>query len=163
VRFCWYRRLRLGLREREGLQRRRVGSWIVFTVATFGVAASPCPLARPFRCARFSLPLSYSPLFPFPGVRHWGLRVRLAPWNLAGLLTALGYIGAATYAHHVALQRVDKFFVFLAPPRAIARCASFPAIAMALGRPGPHAARSLRTAHDLGAESTEVQADSTGP
>jgi hypothetical protein len=35
--------------------------------------------------------------------------VSLASWNLAGLLIALGYIGAATYAHHVALQRVDKF------------------------------------------------------
>src|SRR5258708_2676 len=47
--------------------------------------------------------------FRLPGVRGWGLQVRLASWNLAGLLIALGYIGAAAYAHHVALERVDKF------------------------------------------------------
>jgi hypothetical protein len=37
------------------------------------------------------------------------LRVRLATWNLAGFAVALGYIGAAAYAHHVALGRVEEF------------------------------------------------------
>ncbi len=35
--------------------------------------------------------------------------MRLATWNLAGLLLSLGYIGAAAYAHRVALERVDNF------------------------------------------------------
>jgi len=35
--------------------------------------------------------------------------VRPATWNLAGLLLALAYIGAAAYAHRVALARVDHF------------------------------------------------------
>jgi hypothetical protein len=47
--------------------------------------------------------------FLLPAIRNWGLGVRLASWNLAGLLIAFAYIGAAAYAHHVALARVDKF------------------------------------------------------
>jgi hypothetical protein len=47
--------------------------------------------------------------FLLPVIRRRGLRVRPASWNLAGLLIAFGYMGAAVYAHHAALQRVDKF------------------------------------------------------
>jgi len=42
-------------------------------------------------------------------IRKWGLRVRFVSWNVAGLLITVGYIGAAAYAHHVALERVDNF------------------------------------------------------
>jgi hypothetical protein len=48
-------------------------------------------------------------VFLLPAVRGWGLGVRFWAWNLAGLLIAFGYIGTAAYAHHAALERVDKF------------------------------------------------------
>jgi len=44
-----------------------------------------------------------------PALRNWGLQVRLASWNFAGLLLAFAYIGVAIYAHHAALARVDHF------------------------------------------------------
>jgi hypothetical protein len=52
-------------------------------------------------------------VFLLPALRNWGLGVRLASWNLAGVLLAVGYIGAAMYAHHLALARVDHFVTTL--------------------------------------------------
>jgi hypothetical protein len=59
--------------------------------------------------AIFAAVVMLAAAFLLPAVRNWGLHVRLASWNLAGLLLSLGYIGAAVYAHRVALERVDKF------------------------------------------------------
>jgi membrane-bound metal-dependent hydrolase YbcI (DUF457 family) len=96
--------------KEEGLKRRALGSWIVFAAGAIGVAAIGMSVGAPISVrAIFAAVVLLAAVFLLPGVRQWGLRVSLASWNLAGLLIALGYIGAATYAHHVALQRVDKF------------------------------------------------------
>jgi membrane-bound metal-dependent hydrolase YbcI (DUF457 family) len=96
--------------KEEGLKRRALGSWIVFAAGAIGVAAIGMSVGAPISVrAIFASVVLLAAVFLLPGVRQWGLRVSLASWNLAGLLIALGYIGAATYAHHVALQRVDKF------------------------------------------------------
>src|SRR5258707_3637312 len=80
--------------KREGLQWRALGSWIVFTVATFGVAAIALSVIAPISMrAILAAVVILAAVFLLPAVREWGLRVRLAPWNLAGLFTALGYIG----------------------------------------------------------------------
>jgi len=150
--------------KREGLQWRALGSWIVFTVATFGVAAIALSVGAPISMrAILAAVVILAAVFLLPAVRHWGLRVRLAPWNLAGLLTALGYIGAATYAHHVALQRVDKFSSSLRLDVQSRGALPFPPSlwhwdGLVLT---PRGVYELRM--DLGGESTEVQADSTGP
>jgi hypothetical protein len=47
-----------------------------------------------------------------PALGGWGLRVRLATWNLAGLLLACAYIGSAVFAHRAALERVRAFAAF---------------------------------------------------
>jgi membrane-bound metal-dependent hydrolase YbcI (DUF457 family) len=96
--------------KKEGLQRRALGSWIVFAAGAVGVAAIGISVAAPISMrAILSAIVILAAMFLLPAVRQWGLRVRLASWNLTGLSLALVYIGAAAYAHHVALQRVDDF------------------------------------------------------
>jgi membrane-bound metal-dependent hydrolase YbcI (DUF457 family) len=96
--------------KKEGLQRRALGSWIVFAAGAVGVAAIGISVAAPISMrAILSAIVILVAMFLLPAVRQWGVRVRLASWNLTGLLIALVYIGAAAYAHHVALQRVDEF------------------------------------------------------
>ncbi len=94
----------------EGLRRRALGSWLVFGSATLGVAALGAVIGAPISLrAILIVVVVLAAAFLLPALRHWGLRVRLASWNLAGLLLALGYIGTAMYAHHAALARVDHF------------------------------------------------------
>jgi membrane-bound metal-dependent hydrolase YbcI (DUF457 family) len=96
--------------QEKGLQRRALGSWIVFAAAAAGVAAIGMSVGAPISMrAIFAAVVILAAAFLLPGVREWGLRVRFASWNLAGLLITLGYIGAAAYAHHFALERVDNF------------------------------------------------------
>ena len=93
-----------------GLQRRALGSWLVFAAATLGVAAIALTVGAPLSVSGvLAAIVLFAAAFLLPAIRNWGLRVRLASWNFGGLLIALGYIGVAVYAHHVALARVDKF------------------------------------------------------
>jgi membrane-bound metal-dependent hydrolase YbcI (DUF457 family) len=96
--------------KEEGLARRALVSWLVFAAATLAVAAIALGVDAPLSIGGILAAIVVlAAAFLLPAIRKWGLRVRLASWNLAGLLTALGYVGAAIYAHHVALARVDKF------------------------------------------------------
>ena len=96
--------------QEKGLQRRALASWIVFAAATVVVAFIALGVSAPISMrAILVVVVLLAAVFLLPAIRHWGLRVRLATWNLAGLLLAFGYIGAAAYAHHVALARVDTF------------------------------------------------------
>jgi len=93
-----------------GLQRRALASWMAFAVATFGVAAIAIKVDAPVSMQGILAAIVIlTAVFLLPAIRKSGLRVRPASWNLAGLLIALGYIGAAVFAHQIALQRVDKF------------------------------------------------------
>src|SRR6266852_2102288 len=94
----------------EGLQRRALGSWLVFGSATRVVAGLGAFAGAPVSLqAILVVIVVLAAAFLLPALRNWGLQVRLASWNFAGLLLAFGYIGAAIYAHHVALGRVDHF------------------------------------------------------
>src|ERR1700686_1432474 len=97
-------------RKPEGLQRRAIGGWLVFAVATLAVAVVGQVIGAPLSTGGiFAAIVILTAAFLLPAIRNGGLRVRLATWNLAGLLLSLGYIGAAVYAHRVALGRVDNF------------------------------------------------------
>jgi membrane-bound metal-dependent hydrolase YbcI (DUF457 family) len=97
-------------RKPEGLQRRALASWMVSSVATLAVAAFALFVGAPISMRGiFVVVVILAVAFLLPAIRNWGLSVRLASWNLAGLLLSIGYIGAAGYAHRVALERVDKF------------------------------------------------------
>jgi len=150
--------------KREGLQRRALGSWILFAAGAVGVAAIGMSVAAPISTRTIlAAVVILAAVFLLPAVRQWGLQVRLASWNLAGLLIALGYIGAAAYAHHVALQRVDKFSSSLHLDVQSQGALPFPPSlwhwdGLVLT---PRGVYELRM--NLGGESTEVQAASASP
>src|SRR6266852_5067735 len=96
--------------QEKGLQRRALASWLVFAAATVAVAFIALSVGAPISMrAILVVVVLLAAVFLLPGIRHRGLRVRLATWNLVGLLVAFAYIGTAIYAHHVALARVDNF------------------------------------------------------
>ena len=150
-------------RRPEGLQRRALGSWMAFSVATLAVAAFALFVGAPISMrAIFTAVVLLAAAFLLPGIRNWGLGVRLASWNLVGLLLSLGYIGAAIYAHRVALERVDKFSSSLHLEVQSQGALPFPPSlwhwdGLVLT---PRGVYELRM--NLGGESTEVQAASTG-
>jgi membrane-bound metal-dependent hydrolase YbcI (DUF457 family) len=93
----------------EGLQRRALASWLVFGSAALVVAGFAAVIGAPISPrAILIVVLVLAAAFLLPAMRGWGLRVRLASWNLAGLLLAVVYIGAAMVAHRAALARVDQ-------------------------------------------------------
>jgi membrane-bound metal-dependent hydrolase YbcI (DUF457 family) len=97
-------------RKPEGLQWRGLGSCLVFAVATLAVAVIGQVIGAPLSPGGILAAIVIlMAVFLLPAIRNGGLRVPLATWNLAGLLLSLGYIGAAAYAHSVALKRVDNF------------------------------------------------------
>jgi membrane-bound metal-dependent hydrolase YbcI (DUF457 family) len=94
----------------EALPRRALVSWLVFGIATLAVAGFAAVIGAPISLrAILMVVVTLAAVFLLPALRGWGLGVRLASWNLAGLVLAFGYIGGATYAHHAALARVDRF------------------------------------------------------
>ena len=96
--------------SREGLQLRALASWLVFGIAALAVAGFAAFIGAPISLrAILIVVVVLAAAFLLPAVRNWGLGVRLASWNLAGLVLGFGYIGAATYAHQAALARVDHF------------------------------------------------------
>ena len=97
-------------RKPEGLQRRALASWMVFAAASLAIARIGSVVGAPLSLRGILLAnLVLAAAFLLPAIRNWGLRIQLSSWNLAGLLLTLCYIGAATYAHHLALARVDSF------------------------------------------------------
>jgi membrane-bound metal-dependent hydrolase YbcI (DUF457 family) len=150
--------------KKEGLQRRALASWIVFAAGAVGVAALGMSVGAPISMrAILAAVVILAAVFLLPGVRQWGLQVRCASWNLAGLLIALGYIGAAAYAHHAALQGLDKFSSSLHLDVQSRGALPFPPSlwhwdGLVLT---PHGVYELRM--DLGGGSTEVQAASASP
>ncbi len=148
----------------KGLQRRALGSWLVFAAGAVAVGVFALSVGAPVSMrAILAAVVILAAVFLLPGVRQRGLQVRLASWNLAGLLIALGYIGAAAYAHHVALQRVDKFSSSLHLDVQSRGALPFPPSlwhwdGLVLT---PHGVYELRM--DLGGESTEVRAASASP
>jgi membrane-bound metal-dependent hydrolase YbcI (DUF457 family) len=150
--------------KKEGLQQRALGSWMAFAAATLGVAAIGRIVGAPLSSSGIlAAVVVFAAAFLLPAVRNWGLRVPLASWNLAGLFIAFGYVGAAAYAHHVALERVDKFSSSLHLDVQSRGALPFPPSIWhwdGLIR-APRGVYELRM--DLSGDSTEVQAASAGP
>ncbi len=51
-------------------------------------------------------------LFLIPTGGTWGASISYAAWSRAGFLAACVYLALASYAHHVAMQRVQQFAAF---------------------------------------------------
>jgi membrane-bound metal-dependent hydrolase YbcI (DUF457 family) len=94
----------------EGLQRRALGSWLVFGVATLLVAALGKAVDAPLSLeAILATIVVLAALFLLPAIRGWGLRLSRASWSFAGIAAAAGYVTLAIFVHQAALARVEKF------------------------------------------------------
>ena len=92
------------------IQWRAILMWLVFTPAPFLIAKIGQIVGAPISNITILVATAlFAVLFLLPAVRGWGLRVAYANWNRAGLILAVGYLVAATFAHHVAFGRVQQF------------------------------------------------------
>lgn len=96
---------------KEGrLRQRAVGAWLVFCAATLASAAMANGVRSPFSPrAILAALVVLAALFLLPAIRGFGLRVRLATWNRAGVFAAVAYVALALYLHNSALARLDRF------------------------------------------------------
>jgi len=91
-------------------RRRALILWVIFTPAPFVISRIGAMVGAPIsNDAIVVATVSFAALFLLPAVRSWGLRVPYVSWNRAGLGLATAYILAATFAHHQALERIQKF------------------------------------------------------
>jgi membrane-bound metal-dependent hydrolase YbcI (DUF457 family) len=96
--------------RKEGLQRRALGSWLIFCAAALAAAGMAKSVHTPFSTeAIIAALVVLTALFLLPGVGGWGLRLSYATWTRAGFAAAIVYVAFAAYQHHAALNRVDQF------------------------------------------------------
>ncbi|MGC0775085.1 MAG: metal-dependent hydrolase [Candidatus Acidiferrum sp.] len=94
----------------EGLKNRAIIIWSVLSLASLGVAALLQNVGAPISAQTAIVIIALlAAFFLLPALGGKGLRVRYATWNRAGLAVVILYMGAAFYAHRVALDRVEKF------------------------------------------------------
>ncbi len=94
----------------EGLRRRALNSWLTFVLGTVIVAGIAQVVGAPISAeAILAVIVILAAVFLLPSLRSFGLKVKRASWNLAGVVVATSYVIAASYAHHAALDRVQKF------------------------------------------------------
>jgi len=94
-------------------KRRALIMWVIFVPSPFLIAAIARIVGAPISdAAVITACLVFSLIFLLPAFRGWGARIRPVIWNAAGLAVACLYISFATYAHHLALERVKNFIAF---------------------------------------------------
>lgn len=100
--------------RREGLQRRALGSWFVFSFGVLVAAALGKKAQAPYSLeAIIGAIVVLTALFLLPALRGLGLRASNATWNRMGFGAAVAYIGFAVFLHHSALRRVEEFAAHL--------------------------------------------------
>ncbi|HVH69729.1 MAG TPA: metal-dependent hydrolase [Candidatus Dormibacteraeota bacterium] len=94
----------------EKMWPRAMGTWLVFMPVPLVVArlaeAAGAPVSSRSTLTAMAL---LTVIFLLPTVRRWGMKVRYAVWNRAGLAVTLIYVALAFSAHRVALERIHKF------------------------------------------------------
>ena len=96
--------------DAERARRRSTILWVIFTPMPFLVSRLGEAVGAPVSAtAVLLLTVLFAVLFLFPLVRNWGMRLSYASWNQAGMVLATAYLLAASYAHHVALDRIRRF------------------------------------------------------
>ncbi|MGB7281988.1 MAG: metal-dependent hydrolase [Candidatus Acidiferrum sp.] len=97
-------------RQAEGLKNRAIITWSLLALTSLGVAAILKNVGAPISAQTAVIVIMLlAAFFLLPTLGGRGLRVRYATWNRAGLAAAILYIGAAFYAHRVALGRLQEF------------------------------------------------------
>ena len=93
----------------EHSRRRALIMWLVFTPAPFVISRIAEMVGAPVSNNAIVLAtVLFAALFLLPAARGWGHRLPYVTWNRAGLGLAVAYLVAATYAHHQALDRIQK-------------------------------------------------------
>jgi membrane-bound metal-dependent hydrolase YbcI (DUF457 family) len=96
----------------EHVRRRALIMWLIFTPAPFLIARIALMVGAPTSDNAILLAtLLFAALFLLPAIRGWGVAIPYVAWNRVGLALATLYIVAATYAHHEAFERIQKFAV----------------------------------------------------
>src|SRR5258708_26892542 len=86
--------------------------WLVFPPAPFVISRMAEIVGAPLSNNAIVLAtVLFAALFLLPAARGWGHRLKYVTWNRAGLALAIAYLIAATYAHHQALDRIQKIAV----------------------------------------------------
>ena len=84
--------------------------WLVFTPAPIAIAKIGEFVGAPIsNTAIVVATLLFALLFLLPAVSGWGQHITYLTWNRSGLALALAYLLAATFAHHMAFERVQRF------------------------------------------------------
>jgi len=106
----------------EHMTRRAFLMWAVFTPAPVLIAWIGSIVGAPISRETVILAMVlFTALFLLPALLGWGHTIKFSTWNRAGLFAASGYVLLALYAHHVALQRVQRFATLLSiEPQSIA-------------------------------------------
>ena len=92
------------------LRRRAIFMWLIFTPTAFLISKIAQIVGAPISDAAILVAtLLFAVLFLLPAFSGWGERVPYVTWNRLGLALAACYLLAATFAHHVALQRMKEF------------------------------------------------------
>ena len=96
--------------DAERIRGRVLFLWVIFTPMPLLVSKIAQSVGAPTSSAAILvITVLFAAVFLLPAARGRGLRVPFAAWNRAGLTLAIAYILAATYAHHVAFERVKQF------------------------------------------------------
>jgi hypothetical protein len=92
------------------LRRRALNSLLTFVLGAVIVAGIAQVVGAPISAeAILAVIVILAAVFLLPSLRGFGLKMKRASWNLAGVVVAASYVIAAFYAHHAALDRVQKF------------------------------------------------------
>ena len=94
----------------EKMKGRALGVWLVFLPAPIVIARIGQIVGAPIsNMAVYAAMILFAVVFLLPALRGWGLKIQHDSWNRAGFVTALVYMAATVWAHHTALERVEKF------------------------------------------------------
>lgn len=92
------------------LRRRAIIMWLIFTPAPFLISRIALIVGAPISDAAILVAtLLFAALFLLPAFTGFASRTPYVTWNRAGLALACVYLLSATYAHHLALQRIEDF------------------------------------------------------
>jgi membrane-bound metal-dependent hydrolase YbcI (DUF457 family) len=91
-------------------RRRALTMWLIFAPAPLLIARIGSIVGAPISTdSILAAMVLFTALFLLPALRGWGHTIKYSAWNRAGLLASACYLVAALFAHHTALDRVQKF------------------------------------------------------
>ena len=94
----------------EHVRRRALFLWLIFMPAPLAIAKIAAIVGAPTsNNAILVATVLFTALFLVPAIGGWGLQIPYVIWNRVGLGLAIVYLAVATFAHHMALERVRKF------------------------------------------------------